>query len=49
MRIFQEEAGVISENPVWVCVCEGYLYIADTLESLIEVLNTEWKADKHLV
>lgn len=49
MRIFKEKAGVISPEEVWVCVCEGYLYVGDTLEELIEILNTEWKQDKHLV
>lgn len=49
MYIFKEKAGVISENEVWVCCCEGYMYIEDTLEKLIEILNTEWKDDKHMI
>lgn len=49
MRIFEEEAGVISSNKIWVCICEGYLYTADTLKELIELLNTEWKQDRHLI
>lgn len=48
-RIFKEMAGVISPEDCWVCICEGYLYTADTLEHLIDVLNTEWKLDRHLV
>jgi len=47
-RLFREEAGVISKEKCWVCVCEGYLYTADTLEDLIQVLNIEWKQDKWL-
>jgi hypothetical protein len=49
MRIFQDKLRVISERDIWVCICEGYLYVADTLEDLIRVLNSEWKHDKHLV
>jgi len=49
MRIFKEKAGVISEEETWVCLCEGYLYTGSSLEDLIEVLNTEWKNDRHLV
>ena len=47
-KIFKQKAGVISPNEVWVCICEEYLYIEDTLEELITLLNTEWKDDKHL-
>lgn len=49
MNIFKEKAGVLSPEEVWVCICEGYIYIADTLEQLIEILNTEWKNERHLV
>lgn len=49
MNIFLEKAGVLSEEACWVCICEGYLYTADTLPELVTVLNTEWKHDKHLV
>ena len=47
-KIFKEKAGVISENECWVCICDTYLYTADTLEQLIEILNTEWEHDRHL-
>lgn len=49
MKIFKEKAGIISPNEIWVCICDGYLYTADTLEELVIVLNKEWKQDKHLV
>lgn len=49
MHIYKEKAGVISEGPVWVCIHDGYLYTADTLEGLIKVLNEEWEHDKYLV
>lgn len=48
MHIFYQEAEVISEEPVWVCIHECYLYTAPTLEALVVVLNTEWEHDKHL-
>lgn len=37
------------DTPMWICVCEGYLYIALDLPRLIDILNNEWKQDKHLV
>ena len=49
MHIYREKAGVISEKPIWVCMCGAYLYTGETLRRLIEVLNTEWEHDKHLV
>ncbi len=49
MRIFQEKPKVIGDEAVWVCIHDGYLYTANTLEELVEVLNTEWEHDKHLV
>jgi len=49
MNIFKEKAGDLSPEEVWVCICEGYIYIADTLEQLIEILNTEWKNERYLV
>lgn len=49
MHIFQEKAGIISENPIWVCICNDYIYTADTIENLISILNNEWEDDKHLV
>lgn len=47
--IYLEKAGVISKDPIWVCICEGYTYTADTLDGLVKVLNSEWKYDRHLV
>lgn len=49
MRIFREQAGVISEGPAWVAIAGGYLYIADTPWNLVLVLIFEWKHDRHLV
>lgn len=48
MHIFKEKPGVISKNEVWVCIHDSWIYIADTLEELVNILNTEWEADKHL-
>lgn len=49
MNIFKEKAGVISKEPIWVCIHEGYMYTADTLELLVIVLNTEWEHEQHMV
>ena len=49
MKIFLEKAGVISPGPIWVCFCTCYMYTADTLEDLVDVLNSEWEHDNHLV
>jgi len=48
-RIFQEKPGVISKDKCWVCICGNFMYINDTLEGLINLLNTEWENDKHLI
>lgn len=47
-QIFKEKAGVVSENPCWVALYPGYLYIEDTLFELLYCLLTEWNDDKHL-
>ena len=49
MTIFKEKAGVISKEPVWVCIHEEYMYLADTFWELLHILGTEWEHDKHLV
>ena len=49
MQIYQEKAGMISPVPCWVCICDEYMYLADTLIKLVDVLNTEWEDDKHMV
>jgi len=47
-KIYKEEAGVVSKKECWICISEGYLYTGNTLEELIEILNTEWRHDKHI-
>lgn len=49
MLIYEEKAGIVSKGTCWVCICDPYMYIADTLLELIDVLNREWENDKHLV
>lgn len=49
MRIFEEKAGVISDKNVWICICEEYMYIADSLIELVDLLNSEWEHEKHIV
>jgi hypothetical protein len=48
MRIFFQEAGVISRGDLWVCIHENWMYVAETPMQLIEILNKEWEDDKHL-
>lgn len=48
-KIFKEAAGVIAPTEMWVCFCDCYMYEHETLEGLINVLNTEWEHEKHLV
>lgn len=48
LKIYWEVAGLISENRIWVCFSDGYMYTADTLEELLTVINNEWKLDQHL-
>lgn len=47
MKIFKDST--IFEVPMWICLCEGYMYESETIEGLIEKLNTEWKHDKHMI
>jgi len=47
--IFQERPNVVSDGPLWVCFCEGYMYTAGTLKELLSVMGQEWKEDRHLV
>lgn len=49
MRIYKEQAGVISEGEVWVCMCDCFMYTADTLEELVDVLNTKWRHESQIV
>jgi hypothetical protein len=48
-QIFKEEAGILAPCEMWVCLCGCYMYEATTLKELIELLNTEWEHEKHLV
>jgi hypothetical protein len=47
LQIYKEKPGIISEDEVWVCIQNDYLYTAGTLHELIEILNTEWEDVKH--
>jgi len=49
MKIFKEKPGVISPNEVWCCIHENYLYTANTLLELVDILNNEWENDRHLI
>lgn len=41
--------GEIGPGRSWICVHDCYLYMSDSLLSLIWIVLTEWKNDKHLV
>jgi hypothetical protein len=49
ITLFREEAGIISKEPFWGIIHEGYLYMEDTLIHLIWTFITEYQKDKHLV
>lgn len=49
MKVFKEKAGVISENPVWIMLHDGYIYTGDTLLKLLILVIREYKHDRHMV
>lgn len=49
LNIRVEAPGVISEDECWTAFCGPYLYTADTLFELLDVLKEEWCHDRHLV
>jgi len=48
MKIYKEKSGVISKEPVWVCIQNRYLYTHNTLIGLLWTIITEYQEDKHL-
>ena len=48
MQIYKQDAGIISDMDIWCCIHNEYLYIGDTLDELIHILNTEWEHDKYI-
>lgn len=49
LKIFKQEAGVISEEPVWVCIESCWLYIDKSLFRLLVKVWKEWRNDRHIV
>lgn len=49
IRLFREDAGVISYEPCWVCLWGDYMYSAPTFIGLLKVIMVEWGNEKHLV
>lgn len=49
MKIFREKAGVISKEPVWVCIHGYYMYLGDNLPQLLWVMATQWNDDRNIV
>lgn len=47
--VIEEQDADIVYNSTWICTHEKYEYMADSLESLVHILNTEWEEDQHLV
>lgn len=47
MKIYKDTTSFSKE--MWVCIEGGYLYMRPTLNELLELLNTEWRDEKHLV
>jgi len=47
--IYKEKAEVISKNECWICMYNEHMYEHDTFKGLINLINTEWKNDRHLV
>jgi len=49
MKMYKEAAGIISKEPVWVCIANSYLYTGDTFFQLLRVVFTKWNNDQYLV
>lgn len=48
MTILKERAGVISKEPVWVCLHKEYMYMSDTLLGLLIDMIKNWNSDSRL-
>jgi hypothetical protein len=49
LNIYKEKAGVISKDPVWICIdSKGYLYTGFTLFRLMMEIMFEWRDDRHI-
>ena len=44
----KEQAGLVSEGPIWCFYHPGYLYMHEWLLGLLWLVITEWKEDAHL-
>lgn len=49
MKLFYQEAGVISENPLWIFLYDGYMYSHPTFFGLIWVIITQWKNTNNMI
>jgi hypothetical protein len=49
MKLYREKAGVISVNPIYVLLVDGYMYESFTIYGLITKVVKEWKSDRHLI
>jgi len=49
VRIFKEQAGVISKGPCWVAFVGPYMHTGDTLILLLKDIITCWRSDAALV
>ena len=49
IKIFKEQGGMISNEPIWICFESCYMYVSPTLFGLIWQVITEWRHDRHTV
>lgn len=49
MKIYKEQAGVISDEPIWVCWHSCYLYGYPTLIGLIIKMIKEWNDESNMI
>lgn len=51
MLLYKEKAGVISKDPIWVCIDYNswHMYNEYSLVKLIYQIITQWRHDRHLV
>lgn len=48
IKIFREKTGVISKDPLWVCLSGPYMYQNESLTGLFALTAEELEDDKHL-
>ena len=49
MKLFYQEAGSISEIPLWVFLHDGYMYSHSSFFGLMRIIVTQWKNPNHMI